>query len=65
MNEELQLEIINVIEILESEFDSQYQKNELEQLRKKYIFKDVPNSEMVRDVKYLKALKAVTLLKIN
>jgi hypothetical protein len=65
MNEELQLEIIKVIEVLESEFDSKYQKRELEQLRKKYIFKDVPNSEMVKDVKYLKALKAVTLLKIN
>ncbi len=65
MNKELQLEIIKVIEVLESEFDSKYQKRELEQLRKKYIFKDVPNSEMVKDVKYLKALKAVTLLKIN
>ncbi len=35
MKQEIQLEVIKVIETLEPQFDSKYQKRELEQLRKK------------------------------
>ena len=63
MKAEIQLEVIKVIETLEPQFDSKYQKRELEQLRKKYIFKDVPNSEIVRDVKYLKELSTIKIFK--
>jgi len=63
MKQEIQLEVIKVIETLEQQFDSKYQKRELEQLRKKYIFKDVPDSEIVRDVKYLKELSTIKIFK--
>jgi hypothetical protein len=63
MKQEIQLEIIKIIDVLEPSFDSKYQKRELKQLRDKYIFKEVPTNEVVRDVKYLKDLKQVTLLK--
>jgi len=59
MKQEIQLEVIKVIETLEQQFDSKYQKRELEQLRKKYIFKDVPDSEIVRDVKYYKNIQII------
>lgn len=64
MTQEIQQEIIKIIDILEPKFHSKYQKRELIQLRNKYIFKEVPTNEVVRDVKYLKDLKAITLIKI-
>lgn len=51
MTQEIQLEIIKIIDVLEEKFDSKYQKRELKQLRDKYIFKEVPTNEVVRDVK--------------
>jgi hypothetical protein len=63
MTQEIQLEIIKIIDVLEPQFDSKYQRIELKKLRDKYIFKEVPTSEVVTDVKYLKDLKKVTLLK--
>lgn len=65
MNQELQLEIIKVIETLQSQFESKYTRRELELLRRKYIYKDVPSGEIVSDVKYLKELNELVKNQIS
>jgi hypothetical protein len=60
MKEKLKIEVISTIDKLENYFDSSIYKKELKMLRLKYIYKDISNQELLKDIKYLKDLYSIT-----
>jgi hypothetical protein len=64
MKEKLKIEIISTIDKLENYFDSPIYKKELKMLRLKYIYKDISNQELLKDINYLKDLYSITKTKL-
>ena len=60
MKDKLKIEVISTIDKLENYFDSSIYKKELKMLRLKYIYKDISNQELLKDIKYLKDLYSIT-----
>lgn len=64
MKEKLKIEVISTIDKLENYFDSSIYKKELKMLRLKYIYKDISNQELLKDINYLKDLYSITKTKL-
>jgi hypothetical protein len=60
MKEKLKIEVISTIDKLQNYFDSSIYRRELKMLRLKYIYKDISNGELLKDIKYLKDLYSIT-----
>jgi hypothetical protein len=60
MKDKLKIEVISIIDKLENYFDSSIYRKELKMLRLKYIYKDISNQELLKDIKYLKDLYLIT-----
>jgi hypothetical protein len=60
MKEKLKIEVISTIDKLQNYFDGSIYKKELKMLRLKYIYKDISNQELLKDIKYLKDLHSIT-----
>jgi hypothetical protein len=53
------IKVISFIDKIEDKFIHTLYERELRQLRNKYIFKDISNAELIKDINYLKELNTI------
>lgn len=63
--EQMKHKVVHACDILEGHYRGTIYQNELTNLRKKYIYKDISRKELIHDKQYLRNLWSMTKIKIK
>jgi len=63
--EKYKIQIIHACDILKKHYSGTIYSNELKNIRRKYIYKDISRMELIYDKEYLRNLWSMTKIKIK